>query len=43
MKALEEFESKVEALIKESSLPYEEIADSLEFLSQEYRAKTARE
>ena len=43
MESLSEFESKVEALIAESTLSYEEIADSLEFLSQEYRTKSARE
>ena len=40
--ALEEFEGEVVALIETSSLSYEEIVDSLESLSQEYRAKAIR-
>lgn len=43
MSALEQFERSIEALVKASSLSYEEIADSLEFLSELYRTKQGNE
>lgn len=40
MKRIEEFESKLDALLEEfSDLEYEEIADSLEFYAGEYARK----
>ena len=43
MKRIEEFESRIDALIEEfSDIPLEDVAESLEFYADVFKAKTER-